>query len=187
MRKIIAQLFSSLDGVVEAPEAWHFDFWSDQMQDAVGDLLMRCDTMLLGRATYEIFAASWPQRDDETPFAQRINAMPKLVVSNTMTEVRWRNSTPIRGDAASALTAVKGREGGDIVLTGSPGLTRSLLAAGVLDRLNLLVHPVVLGSGGRLFADATPNTPLVLERAAIFGTGVLDLTYTPRPEHRPDL
>ncbi len=179
MRKIIAQLFSSVDGIVEAPETWHFDYWNDELHGAVGDLLERTDTMLLGRATYEIFAASWPLRGAETPFADRINGMPKLVVSNSLTELTWHNSSLVRGDAAQALAAVKNGPGGDIVLTGSPGLVRSLLAAGVLDELNLLVHPVLLGTGDRLFTTDTAKTRLALARADTFSTGVLNLTYTP--------
>lgn len=178
MPKITAQLFVSVDGVVEAPEIWHFDFWNDQMEAAVGTLLHAADTMLLGRATYEIFAASWPERGSDDLFADRINSMPKLVASNTLPEVTWRNSRLITGDATTELTRIKAEPGGDIMLTGSPTLVQSLLAAGVLDELNLLVHPVVLGTGRRLFDGSPPKTALTLTEAVTFTTGVLNLTYT---------
>lgn len=110
MRKIIAQLFISVDGVVEAPEAWHFDFWNDQMQDAVGGLLERADTMLLGRATYEIFAASWPECGSDVLFADRINSMPKLVASRTLPAVTWRNSRLLGRDVVAELTRVKAEQ-----------------------------------------------------------------------------
>jgi dihydrofolate reductase len=186
MRKIIAQLFISLDGVTEAPETWHFDFWNDQMRDAVGRLLDRADTMLLGRATYEVFAATWPERGSDVLFADRINSLPKLVASRTLEHVGWNNSRLLSGDAAAELATIKTGPGGDIVLTGSPTLVRSLLAARVLDELNLLVHPVILGRGQRLFNQAIPKAALSLARAVVFETGVVDLTYTPAAVTTPD-
>lgn len=178
MRRIIAQLFTSLDGVVEAPETWHFDYWNDEMQRVVFGLFERADALLVGRGTYEIFAASWPTRGRDVPLADRINSMPKLVVSTRLTSVDWRNSRLIQGDAATALRELKQQPGGDICLCGSPSLVRSLLAGGVLDELNLLVHPVVLGAGQRLFDDASAKTTLRLSAVEQFRTGVLNLTYT---------
>ncbi|MDF5754495.1 dihydrofolate reductase family protein [Spongiactinospora sp. TRM90649] len=179
MRKIIAQLFVSVDGVMEAPEDWHFPYYDDQMGEVVAEQFHQADTLLLGRATYEVFAASWPQRGDEVPLAKRINAMPKLVASTTLDTVHWHNSTLIVGDVATELTKLKEGPGDNITISGSPTLVRSLLRENVLDELQLLVHPIVLGHGGRLFADDGRRTPLRLVDSVTFGTGVLHLTYRP--------
>ncbi|WP_433368761.1 dihydrofolate reductase family protein [Streptosporangium sp. CA-115845] len=178
MRKIIAQLFVSVDGVMEAPEDWHFPYYDEQMGDVVAEQFHQADTLLLGRATYEVFAASWPQRGSEVPLAERINAMPKLVASTTLDTVRWHNSTLIGGDVATELTKLKKEPGNNITISGSPTLVQSLLRENVLDELQLLVHPIVLGHGRRLFADGR-RTPLRLIDSARFNTGVLHLTYQP--------
>lgn len=179
MRRIIAQLLTSLDGVVEAPETWHFDYWNDEMERAVFGLFERADALLVGRGTYEIFAASWPSRGSDVPLADRINAMPKLVASTRLTSVDWQNSSVIQGDVVTALRELKQLPGGDIFLCGSPSLVRSLLGDGVLDELNLLVHPLVLGAGKRLFDDyRSAKTALRLTTVEHFHTGVLNLTYS---------
>ncbi|MEU5939441.1 dihydrofolate reductase family protein [Micromonospora sp. NPDC047548] len=179
MRKIVAQLFVSVDGVMEAPEEWHFPYYNEQMGEAFAKLLAQADTMLLGRATYEIFADSWPHRGSDVPFADQLNTMPKLVASTTLAEVRWQNSTLIRGNVADELTKRKQQAGKNMAISGSPTLVRSLLRDGVLDELQLLVHPVVLGSGRRLFEDEKAATPLQLADSITFSTGVVSLTYQP--------
>jgi dihydrofolate reductase len=174
MRKIFAQFFISLDGVIESPENWHFAYWNDQMQATVNAAFERAETLLLGRKTYEIFADSWPHSD--APLADRINSMPKLVASTTLETVEWQNSRLLSDE----LTELKRQPGGDIFISGSTSLVRSLWRDGVLDELQLLVHPIVLGTGEQLFAnDGADHKPLKLVDSTTFTTGVLHLTYHP--------
>ncbi|MEV0387809.1 dihydrofolate reductase family protein [Nonomuraea sp. NPDC050643] len=178
MRKIIAGLFISLDGVVEAPETWHFPYLDEEMGQAVATQMQAADALLLGRRTYEIFAAHWPKQDSaQDPMAALLNSVPKHVVSTTLTDPAWENTTVLAGDPRAALSELKRRPGKDIGMSGSPTLVTWLLREGLLDELNLLVHPIVLGSGRRLFEDGTGQIPLTLTRSATFGNGVLNLTY----------
>ncbi|MFF2045468.1 dihydrofolate reductase family protein [Kitasatospora sp. NPDC058170] len=176
-RRIVTGLFISLDGVVEAPETWHFPYMNDEMGAAVGRMHAEADTLLLGRKTYESFAAVWPQQSGE--LADAINGIRKLVASTTLTDTEWNNSAVIEGDVVAALKELKQQPGGNINLTGSIGLTRTLLEAGLVDELRLLVHPIVLGTGLRLFPEGSPRVPLKLTGSVTFSTGVLDLTYQP--------
>lgn len=176
-RKIVAGLFISLDGVVEAPETWHFPYLNEEMGAVVGQMYAEADTLLMGRTTYETFAASWPHRSGE--LADAINGIRKLVASTTLDTSDWNNTTVIDGDVVTALKELKQRPGRNIVLSGSISLTRGLLQAGLIDELRLLVHPIVLGTGMRLFAEDTGQVPLELTRSVTFTTGVLDLTYQP--------
>ena len=179
MRKIVAGLFVSLDGVVEAPETWHFPYFNDEMGEVVASQMAGADTILLGRRTYEEFAAYWADKGSEVDFADQINSIPKLVASTTLESVGWQNSTLIRGDVATELTRLKQEPGKDISITGSGTLVRSLLRDGVLDELRLLVHPIVVGTGNRLFPDGADRVPLKLRDSRTFSTGVLYLTYEP--------
>ncbi|MFD7498139.1 dihydrofolate reductase family protein [Streptomyces sp. NPDC059832] len=176
-RKAVAGLFVSPGGVVEAPEAWHFPYMNDEMGAAVGQMHAEADTMVMGRVTYEAFAGVWPQRTG--PMADAINGIRKLVASTTLQEPGWNNATVIDGDVIAAVKDLKQQPGRNINLSGSIGLTRALLEAGQLDELRLLVHPIVLGAGQRLFPDGTRQVPFALVRSATFSTGVLDLTYQP--------
>jgi dihydrofolate reductase len=177
MRKIIAGLFISLDGVVESPQDWHFPYFNDEMGEAVGSQMSTSDTMLLGRVTYEEFAGYWPTSTDD--FAGFMNDTPKIVVSTTLGPPQWQNTTLINDDVVAELTRLKEQPGKDISITGSPTLVRTLLRDGVLDELRLLVHPIVVGSGKRLFPDGTETEPLELVDSKTFSTGVLSLTYRP--------
>ncbi|WP_052849602.1 dihydrofolate reductase family protein [Streptomyces avicenniae] len=177
MRKITAGLFMSLDGVVEAPETWHFPYMDEELGAAVGAQQASADTLLLGRRTYEEFAAVWPGRSG--PMADGINGIRKLVVSGTLERADWANSTLVRPDATAELTRLKAGPGGGIAVTGSITLTRALLRAGLLDELNLFVHPVVLGAGRRLFDADGDRLPLALAGSTAFGSGVVHLTYRP--------
>ncbi len=180
MRKIVAGLFISLDGVVEAPDQWHFPYFNDEMGEAVESQMAASDAMLLGRVTYQEFASYWPhQSSDDVDIADFMNNTPKIVVSTTLDTVDWQNSTLIKGDVAEELTKLKGQPGKDISITGSGTLVRSLLRDGLLDELRLLVHPIVVGSGKRLFADEEAQKALQLVDAKTFSTGVLYLTYQP--------
>ncbi|MDP9849005.1 dihydrofolate reductase family protein [Streptosporangium lutulentum] len=176
-RKIVSGLFISLDGVVGAPETWHFPYLNEEMDAAVGTMHAEADTLLLGRVTYEAFAAVWPHQTGA--LADRINGLPKVVVSTTLNKADWANSTLLDGDVVTALTEAKRWPGGTINLSGSITLTRALLEAGLIDELRLLVHPVVLGTGQRLFPEGTGRVPLKLVRSDTFSTGVMDLTYRP--------
>jgi dihydrofolate reductase len=177
MRKIVAGLFMSLDGVVESPEKWQSPYFNNEMGQALGSAMAAADTLLLGRRTYEEFAAFWPT--DDGPFAEVMNATPKLVVSTTLETLAWQNSTLIRGNLAQELTRQKEQPGKNIIVNGSATLVRSLLRNGLLDELGLLVHPVVVGTGKRLFEDWSDQLTLKLVDANTFSTGVLSLTYKP--------
>ncbi|HEY3260657.1 MAG TPA: dihydrofolate reductase family protein [Pseudonocardiaceae bacterium] len=174
MRKIVAGLFISLDGVVEAPDQWHFQYFNDELGGAVQSMMGSSEAMLLGRRTYEEFAAYWPTSTDD--IADQMNGTPKYVVSNTLTSADWQNSTLVSGDVIKELTRVKEQPGGNLGITGSGTLVRSLLREGLLDELHLLVHPIVVGTGKRLFDDG-PQVPLRLTNSQTFSTGVLHLTY----------
>lgn len=177
MRKITAGLFISLDGVVEAPEKWHFPYLNEEMGAAVGSMQAQADTLLLGRVTYEGFAAVWPHQTGE--LADRLNNVRKLVVSSTLEKAEWNNSTVIGTDLVDEVTRLKQQPGKDISITGSITVTRTLLGAGLVDELHLLVHPIILGAGLRLFEDGTKQQKLALVDSATFSTGVVHLTYQP--------
>jgi dihydrofolate reductase len=178
MRKIIANFFISLDGVVERPDQWHFAYFNDEMGEVVGQGMATSDTMLLGRRTYEEFAGFWPQQPSDVPPADHMNNTPKIVVSNTLTTAEWQNSRIVRGnELADELNRLKQQDGKDIGTVGSATLVRSLLRDGLLDELHLLVHPLVVGSGKRLFEEGTGQVPLALRSSKAFSTGVLHLIY----------
>jgi dihydrofolate reductase len=180
MRKIVAGLFISLDGVVESPEKWHFPYFSEEMGAVIGDRMATSDTMLLGRNTYQEFASYWPQQGSDVELADHMNDTPKLVVSSTLDSVDWNNSTLIPGDrAVDELKARKEQPGKDISIVGSPTLVRTLLRDGVLDELDLLVHPIVVGSGKRLFPDGSEQQGLALASSKTFSTGVIHAIYRP--------
>jgi dihydrofolate reductase len=179
MRKITASLFISLDGVIEAPETWHFPYFNDEMGAVVGQAMAETGTMLLGRVTYEAFAGFWPNQSGDDAVAAQMNGTPKLVASTTLDRVDWQNSTLIEGDVAEALRKLKAQPGKNIGITGSATLVRSLLRDGVLDELTLLVHPIVVGKGKKLFGDMEAQVPLKLVDSRTFSTGVLALTYQP--------
>ena len=183
MRKIKSNFFISLDGVVESPDKWHFPYWSDEMGNAVGAGFATADAMLIGRVLYEEWAGYWPQHADE-PFGDVINTMKKYVLSNTLTSADWQNTELIRGDdAVRRLGEIKTMDGGDIAMSGSPTTVRWLLREGLLDELNLLMHPVVVGGGlARLFPPDEPTARLELQSAQPFESGVLNLSYRPAKE-----
>jgi dihydrofolate reductase len=181
MRKVIASEFVSLDGVMESPEEWHFPYFNDEMGTEIGAAMAAADAMLLGRVTYQEFAAFWPyQGGDDQEFAGYMNDTPKFVVSTTLEEpLEWNNSTLIEGDVAEEIANLKQQPGGDISITGSGTLVRSLLADDLLDELRLMVHPIVVGKGKRLFEEGGGQKALKLVDSKTFGTGVLYLTYQP--------
>ena len=181
MRKVVAAEFLSLDGVMESPDKWHFPYLNEEMGQAVGEGFAAADAMLLGRVNYEEWAAFWPGQDpEENPMAAQMNAMQKYVVSTTLKEpLGWQNSTLINENVAEEIARLKQREGRDIVISGSGALVRSLLQYGLLDELKLMIHPVLVGSGKRLFEDGGEQKALALVESKTFETGVLYLTYRP--------
>jgi dihydrofolate reductase len=181
MRKVIASEIVSLDGVVESLDKWHFPYFNDEMGEAIGAAMAQADAMLLGRVTYEEFAAFWPSQEpseDDQEITAYMNNTRKFVVSKTLEEpLEWNNSTLINGDVAEEITKLKQQPGKDISITGSPTLVRSLLQDDLLDELRLMVHPVIVGSGKRLFEDGSDQKALQLVNSKTFSTGVLYLTY----------
>jgi dihydrofolate reductase len=177
-RKIVANYFISLDGVVESPDQWHFPYFDDQMGDAVNAGFARSDALLMGGTLYREWSAYWPNSDDR-PFANIMNNQTKYVVSRTLDRADWTNTTLIRDDVAARIREIKAQPGKDIAMSGSATLARWLLTEDLLDELNLLVHPIVVGTGARLFPDATPRQPLELVDSTAFRSGVLHLVYRP--------
>jgi len=184
MKKIVAGLFISLDGVVEAPDQWHFPYFNDEMGEAVGATLGTADTMLFGRTTYDSFAGAWPEREaageEDAEMAKSLGDVRKIVVSNQPLEFAWRNSEQLEGDLVETVTALKNEPSeGAIGLSGSVSVVRQLLAAGLLDELHLLVHPIAVRKGMRLFDEGETPIPLRLISSETFETGVLNLVYGP--------
>jgi dihydrofolate reductase len=180
MSKVVASLFVSLDGVIEAPETWHFPYFNDEMGTVIGEAMSSTDAFLLGRRTYEEWARYWPsQSSDENPMAAAINGLPKYVASRTLDEVTWQNSMLLGADVPEAIEKLKEQPGRDISISGSATLVRSLLGEGLLDELRLMIHPVVVGRGRRLFENGSASAPLELVDSETFSTGVLNLTYRP--------
>ncbi|HEX2372370.1 MAG TPA: dihydrofolate reductase family protein [Actinomycetota bacterium] len=183
MRKIIAGLFISLDGVVEAPDQWHFPYFNEEMGAAVDASLGSADTVLFGRKTYDSFAGAWPEREaaggEDAGMAKGLGDARKIVVSSQELEFTWRNSEQLEGDLVETVTALKSEPGGNIALSGSVSVVRQLLAAGLLDELHLLVHPIAVRKGMRLFDEGETPVPLRLISSEAFKTGVLNLVYGP--------
>ena len=179
MRKIIVSEFISLDGVIEEPQ-WSLEYWNDQISDFKGAELFAFDALLLGRITYEGFAAAWPSRTDEDGYADRINSMPKYVISSTLKSAEWQNSTLIADDVVAQVQALKQQPGQDILIFGSGTLVQSLIPHQLIDEYQLLVYPLVLGQGKRLFGPHTP-TKLSLLEVKSFSSGAILQRYATAP------
>ena len=186
MGRIVVTEFVSLDGVIEDPGGvegfrhggWAFEIDRGEEGDKFKlDETLDSDALLLGRATYEVFAASWPARSGE--FADRFNSMPKYVVSSTLEDPEWNNTTVIGGDAVEAVSRLRRERAGDIVVHGSVRLARTLVEHGLVDELRLMLYPVVLGEGERLFGETSDKWPLRLVSSTIVGDGVAILVYEP--------
>lgn len=176
MREIVAGLFISLDGVIEEPNDWMGPWFSPEAGQAAGAMMAAQDAMLLGRVIYDAFAAHWPHQTGE--MADTMNGTAKYVVSGTLTSADWQNSTLIQaGTAAAQITELKQQPGKNIGMTGSATLVTWLLRQGLLDELNLLLFPVVVGHGKRLFSGEGSTAGLKLAHSEAFSTGVVHLTY----------
>lgn len=186
MGRIVVTEFVSLDGIVEAPgggedykhAGWTFEIDRGEEGDRFKlDELTEADAQLLGRVTYEGFAAAWPTMEDEAGFAEKMNAMPKYVVSSTLREAEWNNSTVLGGDVAEEAARLKREIDGVILVAGSATLVQALVEHDLVDELRLMVFPVLLGSGKRLFGDVSGKKPLRLTASRTLGAGIALLTY----------
>ena len=186
MGRIVVTEFVSLDGVMEAPgggenykhAGWTFEIDRGEEGDKFKfDELMEADAQLLGRVTYDGFAAAWPTFADEVGFADKMNAMPKYVVSSTLKSADWNNSTILNGDVVEEIKKLKNDVDGVILVAGSARLVQTLIEHDLVDELRLMVFPVVLGSGKRLFGDTTDKKSLKLADSKIVGDGIAILTY----------
>ncbi len=189
MGALVVNMFTSLDGVLQGPGApeedreggfeyggWQAPYFDEESGKVITDHIAGLEALLLGRKTYEIFAAYWPQQPAENPIAARLNGAPKYVASRTLDTVGWTNSKLIEGDVAEAVARLKG-EFGRVDVIGSGNLVQTLLRHDLVDRLNLWVYPVLLGSGKRLFAEGTVPTALRLVESATFSKGAVHLIY----------
>ena len=179
MRKVVAAELVSVDGIMESPERWAITYSNDEMEEANASGMAASDALLMGRVTYEGMAAYWPNQPGGTPMVDYINSVPKYVVSTTLEDpLEWNNSTLIDGNEfAEEIAELKRQPGKDITILGSGALVRSLLGEGLLDELRIMVHPIVLGGGKRLFDSGDDRKPLELLDSKRFGTGVLFLAY----------
>lgn len=179
MRKLIVTEYVTLDGVMEEPGHWSFQFWSEEAAKYKFDELFASDALLLGRVTYEGFAKAWPSMKDEQGFADRMNSMPKYVVSTTLSEGTWNNTQVIKENIVEEISRLKQQPGMDILVAGSAALLQTLMQHNLVDEYKLMVHPIVLGSGKRLFKDRADKLVLQLVDTKVFSSGIVILTYRP--------
>lgn len=178
MGTIVSSFFISLDGVVESPEKWHFAYFDDAMGQIIQEGMQSSTAMMMGRTLYDEWSSYWPAQGPEVPFSEYINTIPKHVVSTTLTDPTWQNTTVVSGDVAAQVRELKKSTDGAIAMSGSATTVRWLLANSLLDELNLLVHPIAVGTGQRLFQDAR-TLPMRLLSSRALDSGVLHLRYAP--------
>ena len=183
MRKVVVSEFVSLDGVIEDPR-WTFRFMSEEREDFKFDELSASDALLLGRVTYEGFAAAWPRMTESAgEYADMMNGYPKYVVSTTLEEpLEWNNSTLIKGNVAEEVLRLKQQPGKDILIFGSGVLVNTLMQHDLIDEYRLMVFPIVVGSGQRLFGDGSDTKVLRLTETKTLGFGLVVLSYGPAAE-----
>jgi dihydrofolate reductase len=182
MRKVKLAMYVALDGVVEGP-GWTGPFWNDELAKLQSDYLFSSDALLLGRVTYEGFAAAWPKMTDTGEFGVKMNTMPKFVASRTLKKAEW-NATILQGDVAAAVRQLKDQPGKDLLIYGSGELVDELTRHRLIDEYRLMLHPVIVGNGKRLFqglANGFTTTNLRLADTTTTATGVVVLTYTAAP------
>ncbi|MHA6524110.1 dihydrofolate reductase family protein [Tessaracoccus sp. G1721] len=190
MAKLISTLFISADGVAEIDPAWHFPYFDDNMGRAVGEDYDTSDVLLIGRVTYDSFAGAWPDREeaggDDAPFARQLGDVRKVVATRQAPTFTWRNSEAIGGDLVEAVTRLKSDESvRGILIPGSISVVQQLLAAGLVDELRLLVHPVAARQGRRLFDDGAEPYHLRLLATEVYPTGVIRVIYAPQTAPAP--
>ena len=179
MSDLTVSTFLTLDGVTEAPEKWSFNFHDEQNMNDALRLLLDSDALLLGRVTYEAFADSWPGRTDPMGFADKMNTMPKYVVSRTLTDPTWANTTVLDGDPVDAVRQLKSDVSGHFLMYGSGTLMRSLVPSGLIDEYRFLLNPVVVGRGRRLFDDPDLRATFELATAVPYPGGMTSLRLRP--------
>ena len=193
MRKLIVNEFLSLDGVMQAPGSpdedreggfahggWQIPYFDEVFGKVAAEGIAEAGAYLFGRKTYQTMAAFWPSQPDDDMFAATLNGLPKYVASTTLSEpLEWDNSTLLQSDVAKAVAELKGQNGKDIVVLGSGELVQTLIENDLVDEFGLMIHPVVLGSGKRLFPDGNPKRPLRLIRSTTSTTGVVIASYAP--------
>jgi len=195
MRNLVVGTFLSLDGVMQGPGGpdedrdggfdrggWTVPYFDDELGRVMTDLVGQSGALLLGRRTYDIFAASWPLVGDDDPIAAKLNRVPKYVASRTPRRLEWNNSTLLSGDVAEEVAKLKQEDGGDIHVSGSGGLVQTLLRHDLVDEFRLLLFPVLVGAGKRLFADGTIPRSLELVDSTTSGTGVMICSYRRKGE-----
>jgi len=189
MSRIVAAEYVTADGVMQDPGgmgeiergAWSNPYWNDELAKVQAELLFASDALLLGRVTYEGFAATWPEMEDEEgEFAKRMNAMPKYVASRTLKSAEW-NGSIITGDVPEAVARLKEQRDRNLLLYGSGALLNTLLGHDLIDQYRIMIHPVVLGQGKRLFREASEEKPLRLVDVSTTSTGVMIADYEPEP------
>jgi dihydrofolate reductase len=178
MRKVIASEYVTLDGVMDEPGLWSGPFWSDEASNFKHNELFASDALLLGRVTYEGFAKAWPTMEGTGDYGERMNSLPKYVVSTTLDKAEW-NATLIKGSVAETVAALKQQPGQDILVFGSGQLLHTLIQHDLVDEYRLMVHPIIVGSGKRLFPEGAAQTVLQLVETKPFSSGVVVLTYQP--------
>lgn len=181
MAKLLVAEFLTLDGVMEAPEKWQFPYFGPDFGQFVAASINACDVLLLGRVTYDIFAGAWPNEpEDGSGISTKLNSAPKYVVSNTLEKADWNNTTILRGDAAESVAQLKAQTEGLIGVNGSGKLARTLIENNLVDEYNLMIHPVVVGQGQRLFEEGiSALNGLQLVETRTFSTGIISLVYRP--------
>jgi dihydrofolate reductase len=177
--RLVATEYVSLDGVFEEPGRWSGPFFGDEAVQFKFDELQASDALLLGRKTYEGFAAAWPTMTDTGEFGEKMNSMPKYVVSSTLDDPAWPGSRLLTGDLAEEVGALQRQPGGDLLLAGSAQLFNELHRQGLIDLYRFMLHPIVLGNGARLFAEGTDAKTLALTRSQTFASGIVILEYEP--------
>lgn len=191
MGKLVVNMFVTLDGVIQAPGGpeedtesgfihggWQGPHFDEESGEQIGKGLERMDALLLGRKTYDIFAAYWPKAPADDPFSIKLNAVPKYVASRTLDEVDWNNSALIEGDLKEAIERIKA-EHDEVHTFGSADLVQTLLHLDVIDRLTMFVYPIILGTGKRLFEESVPPTAFKLIESRSFSGGAVLMTYAP--------
>ncbi len=192
MRKIVVSEYVTLDGVMEDPGgaeksehgAWSFQFSSEEAGKFKYNELVASDALLLGRVTYEGFAKAWPSMKDDGGFADRMNSIPKYVVSSTLETVEWNNSHLIKGNIAEEVSNLKHQPGMDILVAGSADLVHTLIQHDFVDELRLMIHPIVVGGGKRLFRDGADRKVWRLVDTKTFSSGIVVLSYQPAGKER---
>jgi dihydrofolate reductase len=178
-RKVVASTYITLDGYIDEPGKWSFPFWSEEASQFKARELFASDAQLLGRLTYEGFAAAWPTMEGTGEFGEKMNSMPKYVVSSSLDKVDWTGSQLIKGNVAEEVSKLKERPGQDLLLCGSAQLFNALMQENLIDVYRFMLHPIILGKGRRLFPAGGHERILDLTETQRFGSGIVVFEYRP--------